>query len=144
MNDYVSKEMTLEEAIAHLHESLGEEDRDWGCDSCKHEHEQLLGWLEELQEVHKKVEKLKKHIADKCYEIKHKETIYNSRKRDLLTAYEIYSEKGTGLNRIESWSRSAKLAYDDYAGLKFETKQLCYALGDEYVEIYNRIIGEDE
>ena len=39
--------MTLEEAIQHLEESLN--DKEWSCESCKMEHEQLLKWLKELR-----------------------------------------------------------------------------------------------
>lgn len=42
--------MTLEEAIAHLDESLNDQGHDWGCEECKQEHVQLLEWLVELQE----------------------------------------------------------------------------------------------
>lgn len=39
--------MTLEEAIQHLEESLS--DKEWSCEACKEEHEQLLKWLYELK-----------------------------------------------------------------------------------------------
>lgn len=39
--------MTLEEAIQHLEESLN--DKEWSCETCKEEHEQLLKWLKELK-----------------------------------------------------------------------------------------------
>lgn len=42
--------MTLEEAIAHLDESLNDPNRDWGCEECKNEHLQLRNWLQELKE----------------------------------------------------------------------------------------------
>lgn len=41
--------MTLSEAIEHLEEILGDSNHDFGCESCKKEHEQLLGWLKDLQ-----------------------------------------------------------------------------------------------
>ncbi len=43
--------MTLEEAIEHLEKTLSDSQHDWGCESCKEEHEQLLSWLEELQKT---------------------------------------------------------------------------------------------
>jgi hypothetical protein len=42
--------LTLEEAIAHLEESLSDNSHEWGCEECKNEHVQLLGWLNELRE----------------------------------------------------------------------------------------------
>lgn len=41
--------MTLEDAIAHLREILNDDKREWDCEECKSEHEQLLHWLEELK-----------------------------------------------------------------------------------------------
>ena len=40
--------MRLEEAIDHLEEMLADENHEWPCDECREEHEQLLGWLKEL------------------------------------------------------------------------------------------------
>lgn len=42
--------MTLEEAIAHLRETLNDANHNWSCEECKSEHKQLLEWLIELQE----------------------------------------------------------------------------------------------
>ena len=41
--------MTLEEAINHLEETLDDKDKEWNCEACKNEHEELLGFLKELQ-----------------------------------------------------------------------------------------------
>jgi len=43
--------MKLEEAINHLEESLADQSRDWGCEECKAEHEQLLEWLKDYQRL---------------------------------------------------------------------------------------------
>lgn len=43
--------MTLRQAIEHLDESLGDTSRDWGCEDCKREHEQLRAWLVELEQL---------------------------------------------------------------------------------------------
>ena len=40
--------MTLEEAIDHLQESLN--NKEWDCQECRQEHEQLLEWLIELEQ----------------------------------------------------------------------------------------------
>lgn len=40
--------MKLEEAIDHLEEMLADENHEWPCEECRNEHEQLLGWLKEL------------------------------------------------------------------------------------------------
>lgn len=42
--------MTIEQAINHLEEELKNK-QDWSCVACKEEHEQLLGWLKELQAI---------------------------------------------------------------------------------------------
>ena len=46
-----NKEMTLDEAIEHLNDTLNSTDKMWSCDSCKREHEQLRNWLIELREI---------------------------------------------------------------------------------------------
>ena len=47
----MANNMKLEEAIAHLDESLNDQGHDWGCEECKQEHEQLREWLAELQKL---------------------------------------------------------------------------------------------
>ena len=49
-----NKEMTLDEAIEHLNDTLNSTDKMWSCDSCKREHEQLRNWLIELREIKNK------------------------------------------------------------------------------------------
>lgn len=49
-----NKEMSLDEAIEHLNDTLNSTDRMWSCDSCKKEHEQLRNWLIELREIKNK------------------------------------------------------------------------------------------
>ena len=44
-------EITLEEAIQHLKDSLSDDSRKWSCEQCRHEHEQLLEWLEDLKRL---------------------------------------------------------------------------------------------
>ena len=41
--------MTLDAAIEHLQDSLSDPNKDWGCESCKQEHLDLLGFLLELR-----------------------------------------------------------------------------------------------
>ena len=41
--------MKLDEAIEHAKNTIERMKHDGTCDSCKHEHEQLLAWLEELK-----------------------------------------------------------------------------------------------
>ena len=52
--DNKETEMTLDEAIEHLNETLNSTDRMWSCDSCRREHEQLRNWLIELREMKNK------------------------------------------------------------------------------------------
>ena len=47
-------EMSLDEAIEHLNDTLNSTDKMWSCDSCKREHEQLRNWLIELREIKNK------------------------------------------------------------------------------------------
>ena len=42
--------MKLNEAIDHLKETLSDPAHKWCSEECRQEHEQLLRWLEELQE----------------------------------------------------------------------------------------------
>lgn len=53
--------MTLDDAIAHLDETLGDPKHEWGCDDCRTEHEQLCAWLVELREMR---DAAKRQIAD--------------------------------------------------------------------------------
>ena len=53
--------MTLDDAIAHLDETLGDPKREWVCDECRNEHEQLRAWLVELREMR---DAAKRQIAD--------------------------------------------------------------------------------
>lgn len=41
--------MTLNEAIEHLDETLGDSSRMWSCEECRQEHIQLREWLIELK-----------------------------------------------------------------------------------------------
>lgn len=43
--------MELTDAINHLKESLADPTHKWGCEECKDEHEQLLGWLEDYKQL---------------------------------------------------------------------------------------------
>ena len=52
--DNKETEMSLDEAIEHLNETLNSTDRIWSCDSCRREHEQLRNWLIELREMKNK------------------------------------------------------------------------------------------
>ena len=56
----MESEMTLQEAIDHLKDTLSDIDHKWNCDKCREEHEQLLEWLIELQ----KYRKVAKEIID--------------------------------------------------------------------------------
>ncbi len=38
-------------AIEHLQTMLNDKNHDWGCESCKKEHEQLLKWLLKFREL---------------------------------------------------------------------------------------------
>ena len=46
-----SSEMTLDDAIAHLDNTLSDTGRKWSCESCRQEHVQLRSWLAELREI---------------------------------------------------------------------------------------------
>ena len=43
--------MTLDDAIAHLDDTLSDTGRKWSCESCRMEHVQLRAWLAELREI---------------------------------------------------------------------------------------------
>lgn len=45
--------MTLNEAIEHLDETLGDSSRTWSCEECRQEHIQLREWLIELKGLRK-------------------------------------------------------------------------------------------
>jgi hypothetical protein len=43
--------LELDSAIQHLKESIADPTHKWGCEECKEEHEQLLGWLEDYKQL---------------------------------------------------------------------------------------------
>lgn len=49
--DDLVPEMTLDDAIAHLDDTLSDANRKWSCESCRLEHVQLRAWLSELREI---------------------------------------------------------------------------------------------
>lgn len=49
--DDLVPEMTLDDAIAHLDNTLSDTGRKWSCESCRQEHVQLRSWLAELREI---------------------------------------------------------------------------------------------
>lgn len=49
---WITKKMTLDEAIEHLEDSI--KNKEFSCESCKEEHEQLLEWLKELRNLKEK------------------------------------------------------------------------------------------
>lgn len=49
---WITKKMTLDEAIEHLEDSI--KNKEFSCESCKEEHKQLLEWLKELRNLKEK------------------------------------------------------------------------------------------
>lgn len=49
-----AKTMTLDDAIAHLDDTLSDTGRKWSCESCRMEHVQLRAWLAELRYIKRK------------------------------------------------------------------------------------------
>ena len=47
----LNEPLTLEDAIAHLDDTLSDTGRKWSCESCRMEHVQLRAWLAELREI---------------------------------------------------------------------------------------------
>ena len=43
--------LTLDDAIAHLDDTLSDTGRKWSCESCRMEHVQLRAWLAELRDI---------------------------------------------------------------------------------------------
>lgn len=52
--DDLVPEMTLDDAIAHLDDTLSDTGRKWSCESCRMEHVQLRAWLAELRDIKEK------------------------------------------------------------------------------------------
>ena len=46
--------MTLDDAIAHLDDTLSDTGHKWSCESCRQEHVQLRAWLAELRDIQQK------------------------------------------------------------------------------------------
>lgn len=54
--------MNLEEAISHLKELI--DNHDFECEECKRDHEELLGFLEELKQQRTMMDGGADHAAD--------------------------------------------------------------------------------
>lgn len=52
--DNLNKPLTLDDAIAHLDDTLSDTGRKWSCESCRMEHVQLRAWLAELRDIKQK------------------------------------------------------------------------------------------
>ena len=52
--DDLNKPLTLDDAIAHLDDTLSDTGRKWSCESCRMEHVQLRAWLAELRYIKRK------------------------------------------------------------------------------------------
>ena len=47
----LNEPLTLDDAIAHLDDTLSDTGCKWSCESCRMEHVQLRAWLAELREI---------------------------------------------------------------------------------------------
>ena len=47
----LNEPLTLDDAIAHLDDTLSDTGRKWSCESCRMEHVQLRAWLAELRKI---------------------------------------------------------------------------------------------
>ena len=47
----LNETLTLDDAIAHLDDTLSDTGHKWSCESCRMEHVQLRAWLAELREI---------------------------------------------------------------------------------------------
>lgn len=47
----LNEPLTLDDAIAHLDDTLSDTGRKWSCESCRMEHVQLRAWLAELRDI---------------------------------------------------------------------------------------------
>ena len=47
----LNEPLTLDDAIAHLDDTLSDTGHKWSCESCRMEHVQLRAWLAELREI---------------------------------------------------------------------------------------------
>lgn len=89
--------MKLEEAIKHLEEKIEDKDYEWSCEECRQEHEQLLGWLKELNGLRLENEVILrrlKHLLESNYisqfdqvDPKNKEYIRNIKEADWKVMY---------------------------------------------------------
>ena len=81
--------MTLDEAIQHIEDMLSN-GNDFGCDKCKEEHIQLLGWLKELRDRRNTKVDVEKSISQ-MYELFDK-------------AYSVNNNgEGTDITRMVTW-----------------------------------------
>ena len=47
----LNEPLTLDDAIAHLDDTLSDTGHKWSCESCRMEHVQLRAWLAELRDI---------------------------------------------------------------------------------------------
>lgn len=85
-------------------------------------------------------EKLKKFVESKCYDLVCVKHCYESARDSFLHAVSNY--KLGACESISNWLENLKRWERSYIGEEYILSQFCHQLGDEYVEIWNRIAGE--
>lgn len=85
-------------------------------------------------------EKLKEFIKSKCYDLLSVKHCYESARDDFLHAVSNY-RLGTS-DYINNWLENLKRWESRYIEEVYILSQFCHQLGDEYVEIWNEIVGE--
>ena len=124
--DNKETEMSLDEAIEHLNETLNSTDRIWSCDSCRREHEQLRNWLIELRE-----------IKNKHYVLTHESENFVSREAKALVEdkNEYYASAKIILNHLEAHNKAeSPLSIDVTTALMTAVNCLLEKGGAEYKE----------
>ena len=85
-------------------------------------------------------ERLKDFVTSKCYDLLCVKNCYESARDDFLHAVSNY--KLGASDSISNWLENLKRWEMRYTEEEYILSQFCHRLGDDYVEIWNRIVGE--
>lgn len=87
-------------------------------------------------------EKLKKFVEGKCYDLLSVKHCYKQACESFQHAANNYTLGIRSSDSINNWLENLKRWEDRYVEDGYLLSQFCHQLGDEYVEIWNEIVGE--
>lgn len=86
---------------------------------------------------------LKELIRTKCMECNQHYYLYNTYRKMLETEM-TFKDLGINVDKIADNAHRMSIKLTQFDELKLMLSQLCYTLGEEYIEIYEKILGDTD